>query len=191
MGDVGVYPGNREAWASAQVALAGQEVAPPVPADIAAAHPYVVAGIVVFDVWIHNVDRHEENLIYHPSLGLWIIDHDQCLAGSQADLATTLRGSKESLTKSWAFVAADVHQGHAGDWINRIKSCSAAAVEQVVRGVRDRHLATAEEAEAIRVFLSYRSSNLGDLVRRSVGWPGKDEPTTDAGEGTKGGQLWS
>ncbi|PWW24882.1 hypothetical protein JD79_04073 [Geodermatophilus normandii] len=189
MGDVGHYDGDRAAWVSAQIALQGQDVAPPDPASLATIFPVLTAGIVVFDVWLHNVDRHEENLLYHPSLGLWLIDHDQCLAGSQEDIATTLSGSRDHSTPSYAFVSDQVIQAHAGEWIERIQRHTDAAVSRTVQDARDRRLLTADQGAAVLTFLSYRRRNLGALVQRSMGWP-SPVPQTNDSDAQEGETLW-
>jgi hypothetical protein len=60
---------------------AGPTSLPPAhPAELAADHPDLAAGIVAFDCWVGNWDRHAGNLAYVPGVsGVSLFDHGRTL----------------------------------------------------------------------------------------------------------------
>lgn len=185
MGEVGVIGDNQLAWVSAQVRLNSQEVAPADPGVIATHVPWLVAGCTVFDVLIHNVDRHDDNLIFHPRLGLWLIDHEQAFAGSARDLPQVLTGSRQQVTPPHAF-RGHVRQNYAGEWVDRVDRMPLSVVEGIVGDARKRRLVTVRGARSLRTFLRFRQRHLRTLVARSLGWPNPDPSSI----GPKGERTW-
>src|SRR5438128_655766 len=60
--------------------LAGQALPPANAAAIVANHPSLAWGIVLFDVWVLNGDRHNGNIAYdQPSNRVQIFDHSHAL----------------------------------------------------------------------------------------------------------------
>ena len=60
---------------------AGPTSLPPAdPAELAADHPDLAAGIIAFDCWVGNWDRHAGNLAYVPGVsGVSLFDHGRTL----------------------------------------------------------------------------------------------------------------
>jgi hypothetical protein len=75
---------------------AGPTSLPPVdPAELAADHPEIAAGIVAFDCWVGNWDRHNGNIAYVRGVsGISIFDHGRTLL-------RTPNGEGESAIDRW------------------------------------------------------------------------------------------
>lgn len=67
-GEVAHLDDHRIAWAVAHIGSSGEAFAPPDMSVLYSRTPHVLTGISVFDTWIHNVDRTDENLIWHEGL---------------------------------------------------------------------------------------------------------------------------
>lgn len=56
--------------------LAGEDLPPADPAAIVAQHPRLACGIVLFDIWLLNGDRHRKNLAHDQATGrVQVFDH--------------------------------------------------------------------------------------------------------------------
>ena len=64
--------------------LAGESLPPVSGSEIATTFPSIAAGIILFDVWIMNKDRHCGNLAYHRATErLQVFDHSRALMPHQ------------------------------------------------------------------------------------------------------------
>jgi hypothetical protein len=84
-GEVAGIHANREAWVSAIAGRDGKLYPPPRMEDVVENERHILAGIAVFDVWIFNPDRAEQNLIWSEDIGVWAIDHDMAFCGNNED----------------------------------------------------------------------------------------------------------
>ena len=73
------------AYVMLRFGLRGDKPPPADVADIVRYKPWLAAGVVVFDDWIINMDRHSGNLGYVSTVGLSIFDHGHALLGTTAD----------------------------------------------------------------------------------------------------------
>jgi hypothetical protein len=122
----------------------------------------------VFDVWIYNEDRHDENLIYHPNLGLWLIDHDQALAGpTLADPSDILPNYNDHPIRRHVFRGEHLDAGHVGQWVQLIQRFPMSVVNGIIDTGRRAGVYPAPYGDATRRFLRYRQANLPQLVEES------------------------
>lgn len=179
MGDAADWEGHR-AFVSAQVDLAGEV---PPPADVGAVVAKMseqAAMIFIFDVFILNDDRHEENLLYHPTVGLWAIDHEQALGGKSVMEPTKLK----SLQDSAIYIPCDAFLDLAPTDLlkpaQRVKSLPMAAIESAVKEAQIRRLLTGGQAAAVTKFLRHRRDNIGGLLKKTLATKGVEIewPTT-------------
>lgn len=167
LGEVANDPAGHPVWVNALVGLEGQEVAPPDPAELVAAEPDLAAGVFVFDTWILNCDRHDENLTFHPKLGVWIYDHDQALGGRRTGEAVTMEGCKRSSLTYHVLADQYLAAEYIDAWIQRVQSVPRSSLSRAVqRGYRFA-LYTSDARDAIMSFLEDRRSQLRHLVKES------------------------
>ncbi|MFF4598137.1 hypothetical protein [Amycolatopsis sp. NPDC001319] len=169
VGDVASDFGGEIVWVSALVTLDGQETAPPAAGEVQVAQPDLVAGMCVFDVWVSNEDRHDENLIYHPKIGLWLIDHDQSLGGKKTGEPEVLERYRDQPLRYHLFRGVDLHPKHVDDWISRIRHVPTSAITRIVRLGASLELYPPDACQGIMEFLEHRRRRLPDLVRQSLG----------------------
>lgn len=167
-GQIGTYAGKK-VWVSLAVKLNSEDVAPPDPATVVAAEPSASAGAFVFDTWIFNNDRHDENILYHKDLGLWLIDHDQALSGPT--MSDTLGGlpafEKTPITRHvFRGIVAD---RHVEQWITRIRHFPVSVVKGIIDTGHRAGIYPKTYGEGIARFLTARSTNLAELVAKSQG----------------------
>ena len=160
---------TRKVWVSMAVSLECGVPAPPDPAEIVAAEPVLAAGTFVFDTWIYNSDRHDENLIYHKTLGLWLIDHDQSLGVASADTLTDLAGFDDRSLARHCFRGLPLQDRHVARWIQAIQSFPMLSLEGIIDSGYRAGIYTKPYGEGIVRFLKARRAILTDLVRRSRG----------------------
>lgn len=172
MGDAGTFEAG-SVWVSAQIALEGQTLPPANPNAILKDHPEELALIFAFDLLIGNSDRHEENLLYHPGVGLWAIDQGDAF-GKEAILDPTLLdaivdqpidypalNAKSLLTRTLLEPA-----------LKRVRTMPL----DTVRGATDeavrRRLLTAVQAHGVKDYLASRRDGIMQLAAKSLGWEG-------------------
>jgi hypothetical protein len=73
------------AYVMLRFGLRGDKPPPADAAEVVRRKPRLAAGVVVFDDWIINRDRHSANLAYVAEAGLSIFDHGHALLGTTAD----------------------------------------------------------------------------------------------------------
>ncbi|WP_442853333.1 HipA family kinase [Arthrobacter sp. UNC362MFTsu5.1] len=167
-GEVAQLDDERFAWAVAHIGSDGEAFAPPDMSVLLQRSPHVLAGISVFDTWIHNTDRTDENLIWHDSVGLWAIDHEQAFCGSSADPAKVLRGSHESITPLHAMEGLSVSSLEVLPWLLSVRTHGKPLATRACEEAWSRGLITRPEAEAYQRFLSVRAATIGALVTTSL-----------------------
>ena len=125
-----------EPWfASLDFNLAGETLPPVTGPEIVAQFPGTSAGIVAFDVWIMNQDRHCRNLGYHStSKRLQVFDHSRALMpfGSQRAFADQHRrnlgiGNKHCLAPHLVDPLAFTQ------WIDRIQAVPQYYIVEVLK----------------------------------------------------------
>jgi hypothetical protein len=112
------------AWVSAQVGLGKSTLPPPDMKAVLSAREETLSGVVVFDVWVNNIDRTEDNVIYHPRIGLWIIDHDQAFSAQDGPMEQVLAGSRQNVTNFHLLPRPAIRREKAQAWIERIQQSS-------------------------------------------------------------------
>lgn len=131
---------------------------PPVnPAEVVLDRPKLSAGVVMFDCWVLNGDRHQGNLAYQPEAGLSIFDHGHALLGAQAGQGVQhLSARKDQALWSGCLLP---HLTSAADllrWEYRLRTLTDDHVVEVADVPRKLALITSEEAKAVHETLNFR-----------------------------------
>lgn len=159
---------DQDAWVSAEIALDGVALPDADPEAAAAAAPSDIAGICVFDVWVANYDRSPDNVLFHPKVGLWAIDHERALGG----VAATANGLRDSVTEPvhWPLLAPDqLDTAYLRTWCEVVRSVPPAMIDAALREAQARRLIDTVKREALQHFLSARSRMIDHLVSKSIG----------------------
>lgn len=115
--------------------LAGESL-PPVNGAVAVDRfPAICAGVIVFDVWIMNEDRHCRNLAYHMTNGqLQVFDHSRALMPhvNQTEHAQTNR-DKLAIGNNHCLAGHLVDELSFSEWIRRIQAIPTFYIQQVLK----------------------------------------------------------
>ncbi|WP_435582315.1 hypothetical protein [Amycolatopsis thermoflava] len=180
VGDVALDGAGERVWASALVLLQGQEPAPADPEMLLTGEPDLVAGTLVFDTWIGNNDRHDDNLIYESSIGLWLYDHDKTLGGRKTGDAAVLEEHRDEPLSYHVFDrAAALNRKHVAAWIHRIRNAPASAILRILQHGVALSLYSTGARDGIMDFLDHRRQRLPQLVNRSLRDEDGGEPVAD------------
>ncbi|GAB3847844.1 HipA family kinase [Nesterenkonia populi] len=169
-GELADIEGNR-AWASAVVGSGGN--APP-PADVAAAaaaEPHLFAGICVFDVWVHNIDRTEENLIYGPEVGLWAIDHEQAFGGfNPLSPNDSLNSHVAAIARPFQWEGVTPEPERMKPWLQLIQVNGRRWAEVAAHAAWRRKLQSKSVLTDYERFLRDRAQGIAPLVHQAFGF---------------------
>jgi hypothetical protein len=146
--------------------LGGQQLPPADAAALAQQHPRLAAGIVVFDSWIVNGDRHPWNLAHDQSTGsVHLFDH------SHAFYATSngrqyLEGMRESsLVRSNCVTPFVADLADVSFWLDRVSAMPDFVVEDSVHAAVEVGLPAVDKQFCVD-FLKDRRVRLRDLLRQ-------------------------
>lgn len=165
-GEVALDPDNRTCWVTPRVTSpAGVSPPPASAAAICAEHPTVTAGMVVFDAWIHNIDRTADNVLYDPRLGLWLIDHENAFAepdgrGFNTDVEIAAR---MGLT-GHEFASEAVEEKLLTFWTQRVGAVWDHVIERPLDEANRRGLLTKDQVEWVTRFLQKRRDIIATLL---------------------------
>jgi hypothetical protein len=153
------------AYVMLRFGLKGDKPPPADPPLIASNKARLAAGVVVFDDWILNADRHPANMAYVPDAGLSIFDHGHALLG------TTDSGAVAHLTAKANTVclggALAPHLSKSDDlfrWASRIRQVDDELVREFCDTPRRLGAITKEESAAASAILIARKSALWQHV---------------------------
>jgi hypothetical protein len=154
----------------------GPKVGSPPPLDareFVEDNPSTAAGVIAFDCWVGNPDRHEHNLAY--VRGEWkvpvtVFDHSHALLGVRAgaavqQLCTTLDEPvisgilRQHITSSTEFEY----------WANRIGAVPVELIRDICQTVVHPDGITADECTAVTEFLIHRKDRILEMIQSSKG----------------------
>ncbi|GGK54861.1 hypothetical protein [Nocardia camponoti] len=163
-GEIANLGDGRKGWATPQIRANG--VSAPPPSDVNAIldkYDHIAAGALVFDTWIQNDDRHLENFLFHPNLGIWLIDHEESLLGRKGE---HFGGRTDTPLRYHQFSDATLPEDALNYWINRVRMTSDSIINLAVDEAYDRGLLIPKpRAGAVKVLLKQRGGTIESLVK--------------------------
>lgn len=143
------------------------ETPPPVkPKDVVEDRPHQAAGIVAFDVWVANPDRHSGNLIYSRSgCPLTMIDHGGALFGAREPGISALEERRNIVGIGGNCLTAHLRtlEGVAR-WSDRIARLHPDSIEDVCSAAAEHGGLTRDQADQAKDFLLHRQTRVHELV---------------------------
>jgi hypothetical protein len=143
----------------------------PPPAEVQALakdEPFLAAGVVAFDCWIGNEDRHDDNLSYvHGLSPLEVFDQGDALWGKdEGGALARLAATDDPMIGRSCLAPVLPSVEHVGVWADRIAAVPKDLIEQRCKEtVRAESPITAELADAGIKFLRHRQTRIMDLIR--------------------------
>lgn len=142
------------------------ELPPPViPTEVVHDNPMAAAGIVVFDCWILNGDRHPGNLAYERgSLPLLMFDHSHALFGPAEGVSRLENYAGRPLVAGC--LHTELSKGaELDDWCDRIAGIDGRIIRDLTEQMADIGAISADEAAKCHDLLKDRKTELRDLLR--------------------------
>jgi hypothetical protein len=136
---------------------------PPIlPNEVVSADPSMATGIVVFDCWIANNDRHDENLAMVGS-ELYLFDHDRAL------LATGTRDPKmpDHLLGRHCLANELSTADHFWQWTQRIDNVDAHAIGRVILDAVTEGALSETRSADVTEMLRYRRDRLRAMLQEA------------------------
>ncbi len=141
------------------------------PEEFVVDSPSIAAGVIAFDCWIANPDRHQHNLAHvrgEPKIPVTVFDHSHALFGVQAGAAvqrlremvcrpSVSRILREHITSNTEF----------GYWAYRIRAGCNELVRDICRTVMHAEGITEEECTGAAEFLVHRNEHILEMIRAS------------------------
>lgn len=167
-GEVAALLRGQRGWASAVLGGSAQAAAPANIKLAAQQEPHIFAGICVFDVWIHNIDRTDENTYYSEDYGLWALDHEQTF-GAHNPLVrdSDLLASAHSVEPPYRHSRVAPDEERLRPWQQLITQFGASWAKSacdvaVRRGLQDKRV-----LDVYSEFLRRRAGNLNSLLDKA------------------------
>lgn len=170
-----------EAWfASLNFNLTGNDLPPVRPSECVRLLPWLSTGVLLFDIWIANLDRNRKNLaldwLSTPPL-LSVFDHSHALFGyAKSEGEARLAQHAQTLGISWrtgeplesgrhrhCLLDAVNSDAHFDEWMKRIESTPDFYIEEVCQDAQPYGMTTAE-GQAAAGFLKTRRDTIRKLV---------------------------
>lgn len=157
---------GRDCWVTPRISEDGGTTPPPATeAQIAAEHPTVVAGMLAFDAWIHNLDRTTDNVLFDPRLGVWLIDHENSLAEPDGRAFAMKADDAARTPLSWhGFAGQAIDQAAVDFWAARIEILSQHVIERPLEEAFRRGLLKRTETDWLLRYLLARRQRIRSLI---------------------------
>lgn len=176
-GEVAGIHDNREAWVSAIAGRDGKLYPPPKLEDVLANERHILAGIAVFDVWIFNPDRAEQNLVWSEDIGVWAIDHEMAFCGDNEDGTAWMDANPSLSFNPGKLAKLGLAPTDTKSWTDLIKNHGPRMSRAAVDSAQRRGLLTVERAARYQRFLRQRATTIQELVFASLNF--KEAPGID------------
>lgn len=143
-----------------------------IPPEFVSDNARLAAGVVAFDTWIANLDRHEDNLTYSRfGTSPVVFDHDRALFGAEPE------GAVDRLTRFLdEGLAGSCISQHLPDdaeldlvtWSDRIRNISHLQIRDICQHMVCDGGINQDTCEAAVRFLSHRKDRMAELLRSSA-----------------------
>lgn len=166
---IGVYGGGYN-YASLAFGDRGDRPPPIVPPKFCTERPWEACGIIAFDQWIFNTDRHDENIGYIPDVAVGVFDHDLSLmnhAKSNDEALSLLVACQDSPSKVHCLPRHVTDVSYFGEWFDRIASVTRREIRRVMSTSHSADLINAELRDALVAFVEHRQTRLSSFVEQT------------------------
>jgi len=150
------------------------ELPPPViPEHLAEDYPSIAAGIIAFDCWIGNEDRHAGNVAYvrgQTQRPVTIFDHSHALLGFERDKAVErLRRRIDEPFIAGCLPPVVKSSREFREWASRISAVSSGLIRDTCGAVVHSDGITTDECAAAVNFLVHRKDRVLEKIRSAEG----------------------
>jgi hypothetical protein len=146
----------------------GDRLPPVDPPEVVRYKASLAAGVVAFDSWVINFDRHEGNLAYAQDVGLSVFDHGHALLGTtDAGAINHMEMFIDKPVISGCLVPHLQEPRHLHQWAHRLSVVPDDLVGEVCDTAGRLDIITRAEAKAVTTMLNARKVRLWDDIRKN------------------------
>ena len=183
-------PGDEVGYLSMGFSDKGDRLPPALLGKLAAERPWDAAGILAFDQWIYNTDRHDENLAYASDVGLAIFDHDRSVINTPpaSDPYALLNYARDQALTGHKLAPHIVSDEYFASWSARIASIDIREIRRAVAACQSAKLISSEMQAKVVDFLHHRQSRIDTFILRTrlefnkvTAWSGSTGEVSDVG----------
>lgn len=148
----------------------GDRPPPIIPPVFTRERPWEATGIIAFDQWILNNDRHDANLAYLPNSGVAVFDHDMALICNpqDGDACTSLESGLEQTIKGHLLSRHLETAEYFSEWFDRVKSVRKREIRRAVTTCFDANLIDDKIRDKLIGFLEHRQTRIHSHIGRTV-----------------------
>lgn len=144
---------------------------PPQPTKKEIRNSQVLAGIFVFDHWVHNADRTKSNILLERlpegQYDIHMIDHGKCFPGgykwNKATLQEQAKFKKDSIVHIWG-VGMLEDRSILSSYIEQILALPEVVIEEVIREIPPDWNVSIQDREALVTYLILKKKTFADSV---------------------------
>lgn len=159
------------AYVSLRFGHKGERPPPVIAAHLIEDNPRMASGIITFDLWIANQDRHEGNLAYaRGTQPLHVFDHGHALLGATAagQGIAALQRLERQPTPSSCLTPAMRTSRHFSEWAERVLAIRDDVIDDLVAAMTQgtgQAALTPDEGRATADFLKKRRVRIAEFLR--------------------------
>ena len=148
--------------------LAGEDLPPVNAGALASAQPKLACGIVLFDIWLVNSDRHHRNLAFDQSTNrVQVFDHGHAFYHT-ANGRQYLEERQDRLgVGNHCLIAELTSLADMDDWFNRINSIPEYYINEIIQAGVAVGLPSGDQAFCVDYLLT-RRQRLRELIHKQV-----------------------
>lgn len=156
--------GNTTYFFSLDFNLAGQALPPVSPAAIVQSFPELAWGIIVFDSFVMNSDRHNQNIAHDSSTNrVQVFDHSHAFLTPGGDIDQTLAARAGSLAIGGHCLAGEINTKNGlAVWLDRVKQIPDYFIDGIIEAGCTCGIPL-DRKDAISIFMKHRRDNLSQL----------------------------
>jgi hypothetical protein len=144
--------------------LAGQQLPPADAALLAQTHPQLAAGIIVFDSWVVNADRHPGNLAFDQTSGaVHLFDHSHAFFATNDGHLYLVNHSNQALANHNCLTPHITTVAGLTFWLDRVNQIPEFIIEEAVQSGVTVGLPAGEE-QFCSDYLKHRRTILRNLL---------------------------
>lgn len=170
-------------YVSMQFGVKGDALPPVIFPQFAAERTWEAWGVIAFDQWVYNTDRHNGNLAHLPQVGVSVFDHDLALlARASGDIAKVLREHRDEELKKHALPPHMDDSKFMESWCERIAGIRTAEITRIVHACKHAKLIDDPVADELVQYIDHRKAKVREYIHRTKSeyvkiseWPFGDE----------------
>ncbi len=159
------------AYVSLRFGPRGESPPPLDPQEFVEDNPSIAAGVIAFDCWISNPDRHEHNLAYvpdEPKVPVTVFDHSHALLGVKAGAVIQLLHETMDEPLVSGILRRYITSSREFEyWAERIRVLPNELIRDIRRMANHLDGLSVEECAAAAEFLIRRKGRVLEMIRAS------------------------